>query len=329
MTQALAYGFPPSSDNGSNELQSYGHDANFNVTHDSRPPSTLSINMLNAAVCQAPSSEPNGEAAVRQNGGGLQGQPMYHQDNAAISRPGNTEYDNFLAITGLGVKMPSQGSESASRLGLGNELDRLKNQPNQGIPASLQDYLNGMARPPSSGQILNLQSRLPPPVSNNMFHPELALPPGSSKEHQQNALGNPGNYMPKNSLQHTQPESTTVLPESGSNAVDEKKDQPLPAPASDIQQLLFNISMPQMNGVSDSGSHNSNLKLNGMSPTAGGATIGDLLAAVQPQPAMVPKMEPKNAEPAATEAPQSGVWSFLSGDALTDSALRNGQDTCR
>ncbi len=323
MTQALAYGFPPSSDNGSNELQSYGHDANFNVTHDSRPPSTLSVNMLNTADRQAPSSEPNVEAAVRQNGGGLQGQPMYHQDNAAISRPGNTEYDNFLAITGLGVKMASQGSESASRLSLGNELDRLKNQPNQGIPASLQEYLNGMARPPSSGQILNLHSRLPPPVSNNMFHPELALPPRSSQEQQQNALGNLGNHVLNNNLQHTQPESTAVPPDSGSNAVDEKKDQPLPAPASDIQQLLYNISMPQMNGVSGSSSHTSILNLNGMLPTAGGTSIGDVLAAVQPQPTMLPKTEPKNAEPATTEAPQSGVWSFLSRDALTDSALGN------
>ena len=308
MTQALAYGFPPSSDNANETSQSFGHEANFNVSQDSRPPGTLSVNMLDAADRQPRVSEPNGETGVGQNGG-LHGQLVYHQDNTAISRPGNTEYDNFLAITGLGVKMPSQGSEATSRLGLGSELDRLKGQPQQGIPASLQEYLNGMTRPPSSGQIPNLHSRLTPPTSLNMLHPDLASPPGIAQEHQQTPGGTRGSSMLANGLQHAQSENATAPPQPETKPMEETTEQALPAPAKDIQQLLFNISMPQINGVSRSSSRNSMLNLNGM-PAAGVAgSLAEALAAVQPQPAVLPKADAKDAEPAEAQAVQPAAES--------------------
>ena len=278
------------------------------MSQDSRPPGTLSVNMLDAADRQSPGSEPNGETGVGQNGV-LHGHLVYHQDNTAISRPGNTEYDNFLAITGLGVKMPSQGSEAASRLGLGSELDRLKGQPQQGIPASLQDYLNGMTRPPSTGQIPNLHSRLPPPTSLNMLHPDLASPPGIGQEHQQTPGGLRGNPMLANGVQHAQPENAEAPPEAGTKPTEDKNEQALPAPAADIQQLLFNISMPQMNGVSRSSSRNSILNFNGMSAAAGGGSLADALAAVQPQPSVLPKAGAKDGEPAAAQAVQPAAES--------------------
>ncbi len=304
MTQALAYGFSPSSDNGNETSQSFGLEANFNVSQDSRPPGTLSVNMLNAADRQPPGSEPNGETGMGQNGG-LHGQLVYHQDNSAISRPGNTEYDNFLAITGLGVKMPSQGSETASRLGLGSELDRLKGQPQQGIPASLQEYLNGMTRPPSSSQIPNLHSRLPPPSSINMLHSDLPPPPGISQEHQHAPGGALGiSHMLANGFQHAQPGNAAGPPESGTKPTEEKSEHAPPAPATDIQQLLFNISMPQMNGVSRSSSRNSILNLNGMPAAGVGGSLADVLAAVQPQPTAQPKADAQDGEAPAAQAAQ-------------------------
>lgn len=303
MTQALAYGFPSSSDNGNETSQSFGLEANFNVSQDSRPPGTLSVDMLNAADRQAPVLEPNGETGMGQNGG-LHGQLVYHQDNPAISRPGNTEYDNFLAIAGLGVKMPSQGSETASRLGLGSELDRLKGQPQQGIPTSLQECLNGMTRPPSSGQILNLHSRPPPSTSTDMLHPALPPPPGISQEHQQAPGGMLGNPMLANGFQHAQHGNAAILPESGTKPMEEKIEQALPAQPPNIQQLLFNISMPQMNGVSRSSSRNSILNLNGMPASVGGGSLADVLATVQPQPATLAKADAQDGEPAAGQAAQ-------------------------
>lgn len=304
MTQALAYGFPPSSDNGNETSQSFGLEANFNVGQDSRPPGTLSVNMLNAADRQPPASEPNGETGMGQNGG-LHGQLVYHQDNSAISKPGNTEYDNFLAIAGLGVKMPSQGSDTASRLGLGSELDRLKGQPQQGIPASLQEYLNGMTRPPSSGQIPNLHSRLSQPTSMNMLHSDLPPPPGISQEHQQAPGGALGiSHMLANGFQHAQPENAAVPPEPGAKPMEEKGEQAPPTPATDIQQLLFNISMPQMNGVSRSSSRNSILNPNGMPAGGVGGSLANVLAAVQPQPTAPPKADAQDGEPAAGQDAQ-------------------------
>ncbi len=304
MTQALAYGFPSSSDNGNETSQSFGLEANFNVSQDSRPQGTLSVNMLNAADRQPAASEPNGETGMGQNGG-LHGQLVYHQDNSAVSKPGNTEYDNFLAIAGLGVKMPSQG-DTASRLGLGSELDRLKGQPQQGIPASLQEYLNGMTRPPSSGQIPNLHSRPTPPTSINMLHSDLPPPPGISQEHQQAPGGGTLgiSHMLANGFQHAQPENAAVAPESGTKPMEERSEQAPPAPAADIQQLLFNISMPQMNGVSRSSSRNSILNLNGMAAGGGGGSLADVLAAVQPQPTAQPKADAQEGEPAAGQAAQ-------------------------
>ena len=316
MTQALAYGFPSSSDNGHEASQSFGLEANFNVSQDSRPPGTLSVNMLNAADRQPPVSEPNGETGMGQNGG-LHGQLMYHHDNSAVSRPGNTEYDNFLAVAGLGVKMPSQGSETASRLGLGSELDRLKGQPQQGIPASLQEYLNGMTRPPSSGQILNLHSRPPPPTSINMLHPDLPPSPGISQEHQQASGGTLGNPMLANGFQHAQRGNAAVPPESGTKAMEERSEQALPTPAPDIQQLLFNISMPQMNGVSRSSSRNSILNVHGMPASVGGGSFAEVLAAVQPQPAALPKAAAQDGESSAGQAAQPAAASEAPAAALS------------
>ena len=309
MTQALAYGFPAPSESGNEPNQSYGLDANFNLGQDSRAQGAISANNLSPIDGQPPSSEPNGEAEVRQNGG-LHGEPVYHQDAAAMNRPGNTDYDNFLAITGLGVKMPSQGSDATSRLGLGAEMEALKAQPNQGIPASLQEYLNGVSRPTSSGQLLNLHSRLPAPVvSSHKIRPDQALPADSTLGHQQNMNISAVSQLGANGVQNAQPEHVTVPVDAAAKPVDEKREQPLPAPASDIQQLLLNISMPQMNGVSRSSSRNSILNPNGLSPTAAATSLADVLAAVQPQPApaapTVPTAAaPEGAAPASADVPQ-------------------------
>ena len=309
MTQALAYGFPASSESGNEPNQSYGLDANFNLGQDSRAQGAVTANNLSPVDRQPPSSEPNGEAEVRQNGG-LHGEPDYLQDAAAMSRPGNTDYDNFLAITGLGVKMPSQGTDAASRLGLGAEMEALKALPNQGIPASLQEYLNSISRPTSSGHLLDLHSRLPPPVvSRHKIRPDQALPADSSLEHQQNVNITAVSQLGANGVQNAQPEHVTMPTDAAAKPVDEKREQPLPAPASDIQQLLFNISMPQMNGVSHSSSRNSILNPNGLSSTAAAASLADVLAAVQPQPApttpSVPTAAaPEGAAPAGADVPQ-------------------------
>lgn len=303
MTQALAYEFPVSSDNGNEPSQSFGLDANFSTSQDSRSQGYSAANMLNTVDRQPQHAEPNSETGLRQNGG-PHGQSMCHQENGVPSRPGNTEYDNFLAITGLGVKLPSQGSDAGSRLGASSDLDRLKQQPQQGIPPSLQEYLNGMSRPTSSGQILNLHSRLPQPVSSHTNYPEHAPPPGISQDHQQNAKELPGSIaaqMGSNGFQAAQADHA-MAPESGAKPTDEKE-QALPAPASDIQQLLFNISMPQMNGISRSSSRSSILNLNSAPPAPATASIADVLAAVQPQP-QPPKTDPSSTDAPAPEAPQ-------------------------
>ena len=247
---------------------------------------------------QPATSVSNGVGSLRHNGG-PHGQPAHQPEHEGASRPGNTDYDNFLAITGLGVKLPAQTGDAAARLGLGTDL---KGQPHQGIPPSLQEFLSGMARPTGASQVLNLHPHQPQSATSTMQSPLQ-----SSQEHQQNT-GDMQRMMGAQTAanghhQSTQPEHAAAPPDAAFKPLEERKEPPLPAPASDIQQLLFNISMPQMNGFSGSDSHNAFPNLNNGTPTANATSIADVLAAVQPQPQAA--TVPLKTEPVATDAPNA------------------------
>ena len=298
MTQALAHGFSASSENGSDPSQAFGLDASFNVGQGSQPQGGQPGGMLDNGESQPATSVSNGVGSLRHNGG-PHGQPAHQPEHEGASRPGNTDYDNFLAITGLGVKLPAQTGDAAARLGLGTDL---KGQPHQGIPPSLQEFLSGMARPTGASQVLNLHPHQPQSATSTMQSPLQ-----SSQEHQQNT-GNMQRMMGAQTAanghhQSTQPEHAAAPPDAAFKPLEERKEPPLPAPASDIQQLLFNISMPQMNGFSGSDSHNAFPNLNNGTPTANATSIADVLAAVQPQPQAA--TVPLKTEPVATDAPNA------------------------
>ena len=298
MTQALAHGFSASSENGSDPSQAFGLDASFNVGQGSQPQGGQPGVMLDNGESQPATSVSNGVGSLRHNGG-PHAQPAHQPEHEGASRPGNTDYDNFLAITGLGVKLPAQTSDAAARLGLGTDL---KGQPHQGIPPSLQEFLSGMARPTGASQVLNLHPHQPQSATSTMQSPLQ-----SSQEHQQNT-GDMQRMMGAQTAanghhQSTQPEHAAAPPDAAFKPLEERKEPPLPAPASDIQQLLFNISMPQMNGFSGSDSHNAFPNLNNGTPTANATSIADVLAAVQPQPQAA--TVPLKTEPGATDAPNA------------------------
>ena len=97
----------------------------------------------------------------------------------------------------------------------------------------------------------------------------------------------------------------------------------MPAPASDIQQLLFNISMPQMNGFGGSDSHNEFPNLNNGTPTANATSIADVLAAVQPQPQAV--TVPLKTDLGATDPPHAEAQlPAASPDAAAEPAASSG-----